>query len=179
MRKKMTTGANPATTVLAAMGISLRTLAQYLQVAPSRLSRMCNSNYPLPAHASVKLLSLYTAIVKLQPTNQQSRLAAVALQLLEERANWCLARCHPLKKQLQSMLQQYAQAATMLQLIQHMHQQPENNSAKMKRWLAEQQYQAQKKLDKNGLLPQKNLEIAIGLLQHEAMLCGLAMEGQL
>jgi hypothetical protein len=84
----------------------------------------------------------------------------------------CIARCHPLKKQLAVMQCRYRQALAAVQWLEQekIAATATVASPRQLRWLDEQLYRARKKITACGPPAQRRLEIAIALQEYEAQL---------
>jgi len=156
-------------------GISQRSLASYLNTNQSQLSRMEARQRALPTAALLKMVDLYTKALAVA-NNPIARPAAENPDALKEKADWCLAQCHPLQKQLEAMQLSYQQAITTLWLMEAEEKDNTNLPNKKQGWIDEQRYRAQQQLAASGWLPQRALAIKIALLQHEAQLWQQGME---
>lgn len=156
-------------------GISFRNMGSFLELSPSLLNMHLGSTRSLPAQATLQLALAQQIIVA---NGQLAAKAAPGPQIMgdgdrafvKQEAQWCMARCRPLQKKLDSMQQKYRQGAATIPLLNMLEKLPENQTPKKQRWIAEQRYQAEKKMKINNWLAKKKLEMAINLLQHEAAL---------
>lgn len=156
--------------ILSAIGISQRALAALINANHTTLSRYEAATRSLPTNVMLPLAELQNILATL-PAPPQASPSAEDIQTLQQRAAYCNAQATILQKQLAAMQVQYTQAATLQQLIAVLHTNPLFTGDKQLRWLDEQQYQANKKLEKCGWLAQQQLQHKIALLQHEASLC--------
>ncbi|MCW3089426.1 MAG: hypothetical protein JWP81_495 [Ferruginibacter sp.] len=156
-------------------GINFRDLGNFLEVSPTLLhlhaanTRSLPSNAMLPLALSQKIISKQ---LKAAPTakRNQSKPTAAEVTFVKKEAQWCLARCRPLEKKLAIIKEKYRQGAATDLLLQTLAGLPVSQTRKRQRWIEEQRYQAQKKMETNHWMLQKKLEVAIGLLQFEANL---------
>jgi plasmid maintenance system antidote protein VapI len=150
-------------------GLSKRNLASFVGTHQSILSHFETGSRNLSPDALVILAKLYK---KASGIKQQMQ-AKPTLEdkiVRKEQANWCKVQCLPLQKKLNSMIENYQQASTALQLLDSLAKEVDSFTEKKKRWVEEQRYQANKKLQKNGWMEQKKLAIQIKLLVKEAAL---------
>jgi hypothetical protein len=148
-------------------GLSKRSLAAFLDTDQSLLSRVDSGGRSLPTNALLQMTALY----KLATAGANSLAQAPPDPVTAaEKTAWCITQCIPLYKQLHTTQENCRQAALALQLLETCEKADDQLPPKKQRWITEQRYQAQKKLQANGWLPQKQLTIKIALLQHEAQL---------
>lgn len=152
--------------LVALTGVSLVDLSNYVQVFPSNMSRFVDNKRSLPGPVLIEMANMLItlqALPAVEPTfltdDERKELASLA-----ERSK---VKYKILQKQLNKMQLRFEQGRKMLQLLPLLAKLPENNSERRKRWLEEQQYKAEKRIEDNGLLKQKKLTIAIALLQQE------------
>jgi plasmid maintenance system antidote protein VapI len=148
-------------------GVTLQDLASYIEVNPSNLSRFIDNTRTLPALALIKMAEMFTFLHGL-PTHEPLPLSTEERTQLQEMAANCEFKRKKLEMQLTKVQQRYAQGLRMLQLLPTLEAKPENATERRQRWLAEQQYQAEKSIKDNGLVLQKKLTVSIALLQQEA-----------
>jgi len=84
---------------------------------------------------------------------------------INNKAAWCLAQCHPLKKKPATMEIPYAQASTMLQLMKTYSKANPTFIEKKQRCAATQVFEVTRKMKTNGWLPQQELRNKIALQQ--------------
>jgi transcriptional regulator with XRE-family HTH domain len=156
--------------IVSRLGISLRALASFTNTSHTVLSRYEAATRSLPTTVMLPLAELQNILAAL-PAPPLASPSAEDTAILQQRAAYCTAQATILQQQLSAMQLQYTQATTLLQLIDALRTNPVLTSDKQQRWLDEQQYQANKKLEKYGWLAQQQLQHKIALLQHEASLC--------
>ncbi len=150
-------------------GLSKRSLATFLNTHQSMLSHFETGRRNLAPDALVLMAKLYKKAsgikhkMQAKPTFEDKALA-------KQQANWCKVQCIPLQKKLNSIIENYQQASTALQLLDTLAKEVHGYTEKKKRWVEEQRYQANKKLQQNGWMQQKKLAIQIELLLKEAAL---------
>jgi transcriptional regulator with XRE-family HTH domain len=150
-------------------GLSKRNLASFAGTHQSTLSLFETGQRNLAPDALVILAKLYKKAsgikhkMQAKPTFEDKILA-------KEQANWCKVQCLPLQKKLNSMIENYQQASTALQLLDSLAKEVDSFTEKKKRWVEEQRYHANKKLEKNGWMQQKKVAMQIELLLKEAAL---------
>jgi len=69
-----------------------------------------------------------------------------------------------------AMQKLYAQGATMLELLA-VHYNTQQTDPKMQRWVEQQQYDSNKKMEQNNWAAQFKVSTAIQLLEQEAAMC--------
>lgn len=161
-------------TLLQKIGISQRTLAAYIDSDHTVLNRFANGDIYLKPHVAPqlhKILSLGNNIIdtsELAPTEQEK------MAMLQE-AVFIKNKCRPIQKKLDTMQLNYIQATSMLKLLSLLGPATPDEKPKKQRWLDEQKYQAEEKMQRNGWLAQNKLQIAIKLIEHEAALWQIAV----
>jgi transcriptional regulator with XRE-family HTH domain len=153
--------------ILDKMGISQRNLANFVGTAQSLISRSEAATRNIPPDANLQLINIYTLLSKLPPPSNAKPTTEEKAHC-QQQAEWCLAQCHPLQKQLATMLTNYQQADTILQFLNADTTQHTALTDKKQRWIDEQRYQAEKKLAANGWQAQQQLQLKLALLQYEA-----------
>jgi transcriptional regulator with XRE-family HTH domain len=153
--------------ILDKMGISQRNLANFVGTAQSLISRSEAATRNIPPDANIQLINIYTILSKLHPPSS-AKPTEEEKAYCQQQAEWCLAQCHPLQKQLAAMQANYQQADTMPQFLNVYTEQHTALNDKKQRWVDEQRYQAEKKLAANGWLAQQQLQLKLALLQYEA-----------
>ena len=149
-------------TLLQKIGISQRTLAAYIDSDHTVLNRFANGDIYLKPHVAPqlhKILSLGNNIIdtsELAPTEQEK------MAMLQE-AVFIKNKCRPIQKKLDTM-----------KLLSLLGPATPDEKPKKQRWLDEQKYQAEEKMQRNGWLAQNKLQIAIKLIEHEAALWQIA-----
>ena len=130
-------------------------------------SRIKKGTRNIPGRVIPLLATLYSIVANL-PHVTGPQPGPEELQDWQQRATWCRAQLYPLQKKLTDMQQKYGQAATMLQVLETYKPNNLPGNEKQKRWIDEQRYLANKKIKKNGWLPQQQLMLQITLLNCEA-----------
>ncbi len=148
-------------------GISLQDIASYIDTKPANLSRFMNNTRSLPAPAMIQMAELFTLLHALPSTEPQPPTEDERAELKQLAAN-CDIKRMKLERQLEKVVREYGQGIRMLQLLTSLATKPENSTEKRKRWLAEQQYQAETRIENNGLVLQKKLSVSIEMLKQEA-----------
>lgn len=152
--------------LVALTGFSLLDLSKYVRVSPSNMSRFVDNKRSLPAPALIEMANMLIALNAL-PAAEPSFLTNDEKNELQAMAEISQAKCKKLQKQLSKMQLRFAQGKKMLQLLQLLDALPENKTERRIRWIEEQQYKAEKRIEENGLLQQKKISTAIALLQLE------------
>jgi len=147
-------------------GLNQIDLATYIQEEPSKLSRFIDNTRPLSANSLLQMANMLIALNAL-PNAEPSSLTNEEKNELQSLAEISQAKCKILQKKLSTMQLRFAQGKKMLQLLPKLSLMPENNTERKIRWIEEQEYKAEKRVENNGLLPQKKLSIAIEMLQQE------------
>jgi transcriptional regulator with XRE-family HTH domain len=161
--------------VIQKLGISQRSLAKFIGSSNAVISYAISGTRDLPTNALLQLAQL-GKLLKTLPAASLPTPTAQDATAIRQQAAWCLAQCHPLKKQLAAMQQNHQQAATLLQVLDAYIANAATISVKQQRWLEEQRYQAQLKMAQNGWLLQQQLQHKIALLTYEANLCKAAID---
>ncbi len=149
------------------LGINKLALATLLGVNNSVFTRIVAGTRQLPLKATAAMAWAHVIITKLplvaapQPTQE-------ALNNYQQQATWCLARLQPLQKQLLQMQTHYQQANNMQAFLKSYAGIYPPTTPKQQRWLDEQTYQAQQKIQKNGWDAQQQVLLKMALLRAEA-----------
>lgn len=148
-------------------GLSKRNLAAFVGTHQSTLSHFETGYRNLSPDALVILAKLYKKASGIKQ-QMQDKPSFEDKMLAKEQTNWCKVQCLPLQKKLNSIIENYRQASTALQLLDTLAKEADSFTERKKRWVEEQRYQAGKKLQKNGWMQQKKLAVQIELLLKEA-----------
>lgn len=159
----------PTEQIVAQFGISLRTLASFLDTNHSHLSRYHANTRWLPDAAIPQLSNLIQLIETLPPPTPAAPSDAM-LQTMQDKAAWCRAQCIPLQKKLARMQKKYQQGSALMQLVDAYKSTFEAVPEKQQRWMDELRYQAHIKMEQNNWMEQRALQIRIAVLQEEAHL---------
>jgi transcriptional regulator with XRE-family HTH domain len=153
-------------------GLSLRSLAAYLQVDPGVLSRYSNNERLLPADSLYLLAGLYG---QLQQTPPQPVPLTAAEQAKEaRRLQACQVKTLQLQRKLQALEAAYRQVCVCRPALQSLlNALPVAEAAdparvRQRRWLEEQLHGLQKQLKTCGPFARRQLEIRLAMLETEA-----------
>jgi transcriptional regulator with XRE-family HTH domain len=148
-------------------GLSKRNLAAFVGTDQSALSRFETGHRNLAPDALVLLAKLYKKASSIKQQMQPSP-TPEDKQWRKQQAQWCQLQSKQLQKKLNTIIENYQQASTALQLLDTLTKEVGTFTEKKKRWVEEQRYQANKKLQKNGWLQQKKIAIQMQLHLQEA-----------
>jgi|GEM_PF-1732566 len=154
-------------------GVGQRTLAKLIGANQSTFSLYESGEHLLPTANMQQLTNMYGTVQNL-PAPVFPQPSLIEQQQLMEQAAWCRTQCIPLQKELQAIQSRQMQCLQLLQLLDTEWVNSRNTSSSSQRSIAEYRFQAEKKLEKNGWLPQQQLKIKIAALLHEAECCEAA-----
>lgn len=149
-------------------GIGQQNLAFYAGAKQSTLSRYEDGTRSLPTEALLQLAALYKMTNNFPLVDAPKPTKEEKAKMLESAA-WCRMQCYPLQKELTAMQLCYQQAQNMFKVLNNYAVVNNPLTPKQQRWVEEQRYQTEKKLAKNGWLPQQELIMKLSLLNHEAV----------
>lgn len=145
-------------------GMSASSLARYLGVHGTVLSHMDRGNRSLPEKFLPKMATLYGLLSQLPSVTDPVPNAEEIAEVRKE-AEWQSALLFHQQRQLQSIRDQYAQAATLQQLMQAYEALHPPESEQQRRWIDDQYFLALKRMKQNGWKKQQQLSLEIQVMQ--------------
>ncbi len=147
-------------------GISQRGLASLIGTSQSILSRYADRTRSIPTYPLLEMVKLST-IIRTQPVAAKKPVTAEEKEWLLGEAKWCRVMAAKLQRDLNAMLVAEKQAAALMQVL-HSYAAVRTLDVKRQRLVEILLYEAEKKLEKNGLLAQKKLMAKIAAFTAEA-----------
>jgi len=149
-----------------ATGLSLRSIAQFVQIDSGWLSKYERNERSMPAKAVLALVDLHKLAVETIP----EKLPAPDEKQKESWALDAKIKKYEAEKLEKKWLQMQAACTAALRLKQLAAVLPDKAALdnRQARWVQEQQHQANEVLKKNGAVPQQQVYIKWQMLLHEA-----------
>lgn len=149
-----------------ATGLSLRSIAQFVQIDSGWLSKYVRNERLMPAKAVLALVDLYKLAVETIP----EKLPAPDEKQKESWALDAKIKKYEAEKLEKKWLEMQAACTAALRLKQLVAALPDKVvlDTKQARWVQEQQHRANEVLKKNGAVPQQQVYIKWQMLLHEA-----------
>jgi hypothetical protein len=151
-------------------GITPNCIAGYLHLHHHELNRYESNEGFIPAEAIAGLLALYSGLLG-QPVPIRPPLPEALRVPYKNEAAYCLAKAARYRKQLATVQQRYRQGCVLYNwATAALADTAAIRTPRQQRWIECRQYDGKRWMAKNGYAAQKALEIQIALLEREAAL---------